>query len=467
MFAHQLLHKITFLALVPAIILAFGDATHAAKKDKDGTKDHYAADEVIIQSQVMSFADRFFSIMASEFIQFVDLKPSKKIRYEVQRMVTYSVSQAYIIAGEDDPGVALLDLMTMVMLGRIIFEEEGPKRYGNWILPIIKGFESAEKDIMQIAARFLKADQIKNLQILVRRWRENNPEVLFFPLVRFSDFAPGRRESKLTRSDDPDGIFESLEVATKEAEELRLLAERGIYLATRLPQLWGLFTELWLSRLFDNPDVEKILGDLSQLSDVGTRLAITANNLPDQIAREREALIKQVMEGISKERSSAIKELLSEVSAERRAAMNDFISEEQRIKGMLSELRQTIEAGNQLLASTNTLISRGREPNNQGKPFDIADYQKALVELSNSAKELTKLATTVERISRDIGIDELIPQVINAMEEAESESEKLAKYATHMILVVIGLWFVAYITAKLLILFASKKMKVSDKSISP
>ena len=53
------------------------------------------------------------------------------------------------------------------------------------------------------------------------------------------------------------------------------------------------------------------------------------------------------------------------------------------------------------------------------------------------------------------------------MEEAESESEKLAKYATHMILVVIGLWFVAYITAKLLILFASKKMKAPDKSVSP
>ena len=79
----------------------------------------------------------------------------------------------------------------------------------------------------------------------------------------------------------------------------------------------------------------------------------------------------------------------------------------------------------------------------------------------------TKLATTVERISSDIGVDEMIPIVIKAMEEAENESEKLAKYTTRMILVGIGVWFVAYVLAKLLILFASKKMKSSEKSVSP
>jgi len=108
------------------------------------------------------------------------------------------------------------------------------------------------------------------------------------------------------------------------------------------------------------------------------------------------------------------------------------------------------------------MANRG-EPANQGKPFDIGDYQKALVELSNSAKELTKLATTVERISIDIGVDELIPKVIKAMDEAESESEKLAKYTTRMLLVIIGVWFVTYVIAKLLILYVSNKMSASAK----
>jgi hypothetical protein len=70
------------------------------------------------------------------------------------------------------------------------------------------------------------------------------------------------------------------------------------------------------------------------------------------------------------------------------------------------------------------------------------------------------LAITVERISSDIGVDELIPAVIKAMEEAESESENLTRYARCMIMVDIGVWFVAYLIAKLLTLFASNKMRI-------
>jgi len=145
MFAQQLLSKFIFLLLVFAITTVFGDVVHGAKKGKDRAKDQYAIDEATLQSQVMSFADRFTSIMASEFPKYIALEPSKKNRYEVQRMVTYSVSQAYIVAAEDDPGVALLDVTAMVMLGRMIFEEEGTKRYFNRVLPIIKGLKWLKK----------------------------------------------------------------------------------------------------------------------------------------------------------------------------------------------------------------------------------------------------------------------------------------------------------------------------------
>ena len=67
MFAQQLLHKFILLSLVFAILAVFVDVVQGAKKDKDRAKNQYAIDEATLQSQVMSFADRFFSIMASEF----------------------------------------------------------------------------------------------------------------------------------------------------------------------------------------------------------------------------------------------------------------------------------------------------------------------------------------------------------------------------------------------------------------
>jgi len=457
MFVPQPLRIFILLPLIFAIIAVSGNDVHGAEKNRGDSRNRLAINEATLQSHVMSFADRFYAIMASEFLEYINQNPPKKNRYEVQRLVTYSASQVYIIASEEDPGVALLDVMAMVTLGRIIFLEEGFKRYGRQVQPIIRGFERAEKDIMQIAAGILKADQLNDLKKIVLRWRRNNPEILFFPLVRFNDFAAGRRESKLTRAEDPDGIFEAVKVATVRAEDMRLLAERGIYLATRLPQLWGLFGELWLSRMLDNPDVAKILADVSKLSDVSTRLATTAKNLPEQITKERNAAIRQAMESISKERSNAIEQVFSEVTAQRKATIDDFLGEEPRIKGVLSDLRKTLEAGNQLMASANTLIS------SQAKPFDIGDYQKTLVELSTSAQALTKLAMTVERISSDIGLEELIPKVINAMDQAESESEKLTQYTTRMVLVIIGVWFAAYVLAKLIVLYFSNRMKSADK----
>lgn len=457
MFVKWFLNKFLPIMLAIGMIAAVGGSVQGAEKKKDKQKGPYAMDETTLQSHVMSFADRFASIMISAFGEYDAQKSPKKTRHEVQGLITYSMSNAYIIAGESDPDVALLDIISMVTLGRIIFEEEGPKRFGRNIQPIIQGFQRAEKDIKAIAARVLTAEQIKNLRIIVLKWRQNNPEVFFFPLVRFSNFAADRRESKLDRADDPEGIFETVEVATEQAEEMRLLAERGMYLATRMPQLWGLFGELWLTRILDNPDLETILADVTQLIEVSSRLATTAENLPDQITKERKATIKQAMESVSQERSAAITQFIGDLSTERKAAMNDFFAEEQRIKGLLSDLKQTLETGNELIVSANTLMAH------QAKPFDIGDYQKTLVELSNSAQELTKLATSVERISNNVGMDQLIPQVVKAMDKAGSEGEELASHTMRLILVIIGVWFVAYVIARLLILYVSNKVKSSDK----
>jgi hypothetical protein len=457
MFVKRFLNKFLPIMLAIGMTAAVGGSVHGAEKKKDKQKGPYAMDETTLQSHVMSFADRFASIMISAFEQYDAQKSPKKTRHEVQGLITYSMSNAYIIAGESDPDVALLDIISMVTLGRIIFEEEGPKRFGRNIQPIIQGFQRAEKDIKGIAARVLTAEQIKNLRIIVLKWRQNNPEVFFFPLVRFSNFAADRRESKLDRADDPEGIFETVEVATEQAEEMRLLAERGMYLATRMPQLWGLFGELWLTRILDNPDLATILADLSQLIEVSSRLATTAENLPDQITKERKATIKQAMESVSQERSAAITQFIGDLSTERKAAMNDFFAEEQRIKGLLSDLKQTLEAGNELIVSANALMAH------QAKPFNIEDYQKTLVELSNSAQELTKLATSVERISNNIGVEQLVPQVVKAMDKAGSEGEELASHTMRLILVVIGVWFVAYVIARLVILYISNKINNSVK----
>ena len=370
--------KCLCLLIILAIVSITGGEVQGAKeeKEKDTKEKTYAITEAQLQSHIMSFADRFASILDTAIAKFEKLNPQGKSRYEVLELMTFSLHQAFLIAAESDPDVALLDMVSMVTLGRIFFEEEGPSRYAKMVVPVIDGYRKAEADIRKVAAKVLTPDQMLNLMKIIKRWRKENPEVKSFPLIRFSNFAADRRESTLTREEEPEGLFESVESASETVEEMRLLAERGMYLATRIPLLSGLFGDLWLTRIMNNPNLQKALTDVSQLSQGTAGLAAIAEKLPDQIATEREATIKQ---------------LAGEIAAARKAAMADVLAEFQRIEGRL------------------------------------------------------------------------IPEIAKAMDRAEREGEELVDHTMRQAIVLIAIWLVGYVIARLLIQFFSNKMKASAK----
>jgi hypothetical protein len=378
MIAKPFLRICSCLLLTLAIVSIGGGGVQGAteEKDKDAKEKTYAINEAQLQSHLMSFADRFASILDMSIAKFESFNPTGNSRYEVLELMTFSLHQAFLIAAESEPSIALLDMFSMVTLGRIFFEEEGQSRYGKIIVPVIDGYRKAEADIRNVAAKVLTPNQMLNLMKIIKRWRKDNPEVKSFPLIRFSNFAADRRGEALSRADDPEGLFESVESASESVEEMRLLAERGMYLATRIPLLSGLFGDLWLTRIMNNPNLQKALTDVSQLSLGTAGLASIAEKLPDQIATEREATIKQ---------------LAGEISAARKAAMADFLTEFKRIE------------------------------------------------------------------------ERLIPEIAKAMDRAESEGEELVDHTMRQAMILIVIWLVGYVIARLLIQFFSNKMKASAR----
>ena len=310
MFVKQFFRKFPYILFALGIIVVVGGIVHAADIAEDTKEKTYALTEAQLQSHLMSFADRFASILDTAIAKFENLNPSGKGRYEVLELMTFSLHHAFIIAGESDPNVALLDMVSMVTLGRIFFEEEGQSRYGKKIVPVLAGYRRAEADIRNVAAKVLTPDQMLNLMRIIKRWRRENPEVKSFPLIRFSNFAADRRDSALSKAEEPEGLFESVESASEAVDEMRLLAERTVYLSTRIPQLFGLFGDLWLTRWMDNPDVQKTLTDLSELSQGTSGLAATIEKLPTEISTVREATIKQLMGEISVARKAVMRQVI-------------------------------------------------------------------------------------------------------------------------------------------------------------
>jgi transcriptional regulator with PAS, ATPase and Fis domain len=128
-------------------------------------------------------------------------------------------------------------------------------------------------------------------------------------------------------------------------------------------------------------------------------------------------------------------------------------------------LRQTLETGNKFIGSLNALSTQFKSVNTSepAKPFDIRDYQITLIELSNSAQELTKLADSLERISDKVVANQLIPQVENALDRAESKGEELIDYTMRQMTLLIVIGLIGYIIAKLFIRYFSTKMKAPGK----
>ncbi len=464
-------------------LLLITEAGYAAKKDKN--KESYVMTEAELQSQVMSFADRFAAILAQAFDEYDAKSPSPEYRRGVLGDTAYSIASAFTIAAESDPDVALLDMLVMVTLGRMVFEGYWQKKLGSQILPMFYGFRKAEVDIWQIASKILSPAQQRELRIIIKEWRKNNPDFTTFSQIRFSDFAAERRKSKLLKADKGGGVFKSVEVATQQVEKMRLLAERGMFLATRLPLLTGLFADAWLSQLLVNPDVKEMRADIHQFSAVSGRLATVAEWLPDNIAKERQKAIRQVMKDVEKlsqttveqvmekvahERSAAIKQFVEEFSNERKKVFKDFIAEEERVRGVLTDLRNTLSSGNELLVTTNSLLTKldvGVPSDTPSEPFDIKDYRDTLTEVSTSARELTTLVNSTNELFTSGGLEKLLPQIVKTIDQVEDEGRKIVDHSFRQGVLLIVVWMVAYVMARFIINLITKRRAQTADGIQP
>jgi hypothetical protein len=452
----------------------------AAKKDK---KNDYVMTEIELQSELMSYADRFASILAQSLEDFDALGPSPESRRFVLDDIVHAMSSAFTTAAEPNPQAALLDMVTIATLGRMIYEDNIRKRYGKPIEVMTKGFGELENDIWQIAAKILSIEQQHELRTTILEWRKRNPDKIIYNYFSFSDFAADRRKSTLVKKDETGGMFKSVQQATQQVEETRMLAERGLYLATRLPLLTGAFSEVWMTQLMVNPEANKILQDFHSFSDVSQRMATVAEELPNQLMKDISKLrwqtVNQVMKGIDEWSEKILNDVMARVAVEREASIDQFMNrlvgeqkialealsaEEQKLTKLVTELRKAIEGGNNLLQAANTLTDKfnvgetSAEPDDS-KPFDIKDYQETIAEVTTLVESTNRLVSTV-------GLEQLLPQLVKAIDQVESEGEELIDHSFRQGVMLILIAMGAYVIARLIYNFLNKKLIESRTEIA-
>ncbi len=449
MMARKRIDRSLSVALGVAILMVSG-VGDAGKKQK---QDEYVVTEAELQLELMSYADRYASVAAQAVDDSERMGSSLETRRVILADLVYSAAAAFTIAAEPYPQLALLDLVVMTTMGRLVFEDYWQPRLGAPTEPVIAAFEKLEKDIWTVASPILDPAQQQELRERIETFHAENPELSTFSNLRFADF-PSKRASSTLQKKKNGGIFSSVKNISDQVEQTRMMAERAMYLSTRLPLLTGGFADVWMSRLSKNPAVEDARADLHTFAIVSDRLAAVAEQLPAQITSERNETILQLAEEMATMRYDAIEHLFDGIAEERQQMLRQFIAEEERVGGVLTELRHTLTEANTLTLSVDTLAQRvgvgdPPPPGEPAEPFVIEDYRRTIVDTGVVVEKANDLVLSATELLNSPGADRLVPSLVEAINQAGQTSEDLVDHSFIRGALLILFALVGYVIARL------------------
>ena len=110
--------------------------------------------------------------------------------------------------------------------------------------------------------------------------------------------------------------------------------------------------------------------------------------------------------------------------------LQDLLLEEKGLRGLLADVQQTLTAGNELMASTNSTLSTTSDlvarlgidqSVTNGRPIDM-------VALTGAVEQLNTLVASLGQILESPGWDQRLPQLLQVLDKAELEGEEFVDH---------------------------------------
>jgi hypothetical protein len=308
-------------------------------------------------------------------------------------------------------------MIILVSLNRVNIENYWmPKRFGDSAKPLLDAGLDAEKEIWRIAGTALQQQQIDELRNGIRAWRDQHPDGRTPRDVGSLGFASEiAKMSKVNQADkssvfnlliiDP---FAGLDPATSELANTRLFAERGLFLARRMPTLVRWETELLALQTAEMPQVEKLLSSTNQFSASVERFSLVSERLPALISSERE----QIVQALDAQRPGLIS-----LAAQTEKALGAGKLMSEATNATLNTYR----------ALMNQLDERPSNPN--AEPFRIGDYTAAAAQISASAERLTTLLEALGKTISPERLDMLSARADLLGKQVQASGKEVVDYA--------------------------------------
>lgn len=317
-----------------------------------------------------AFADRYYMTVGGATDQLKQGEPDPGRRRIAQRIKLNGILAMNDIATSGDPYSQVLDLVVAVSLQSRLAIDEGlaAKAFGPRAYILEQAAIQTRREVWELAAKVLTADQLERLDYLIDRWRRAHPEQQQVAFVKFDDFAADKAADLLGELREGGGLLAPLREVNQELRQYRRLAERAFWYAKRTPSVAGIQAEAATGEILAAPEIARLIDSVEQVSGTVDRLGRQVDQAAAALRADGPAL------------AAGARDMLGSATA------------------LAVEVRQAIAAADQLIRTARGAAepllpllapTPGAPP---GRAFDIREYTAALAAGREVLAEVNLLA---------------------------------------------------------------------------
>lgn len=388
--------------------------------------------------KVMRFSDEYAGRVREVMVQFQATAGTPEERLAAQNWKLQQAESAYTIASGPNPVSNALDMVVLATLSRLVLDDLWiTQQYGARAVLAHETHQSLEQGAWGLVEDVLTPSQRDQLRGLINEWRKHNPSVRAVAYVHFQDFAKSLGSPRAGEEHSPGNLFSilgldpfaQLDPAIREVTQTRELAERAIFYMQRAPRLLDMEVERVTYQFAVMPETKALLADMNRAALVGVAANRVASTYPDVLARERQALVSQLMAELT-----ARQRTLAALSQDVRLTL-------QSATDTANALHGTLDTVDRIAAR----FPRKPEPADQAaaasKPLDISEYTDMIRELAVTTRTINDLAQSADRAA---------PVVQAALVDVTAASTGILNHAFRLLLALIALTVLMVVLGALL-----------------
>jgi hypothetical protein len=411
-----------------------GKTTEAPLAAGAGVREDTRMTLVELDQLCMAFGERYVAAIGNACNQVEAALKEPERKAKAHSLKLRVASSVYDILTGPNPFSKLMDLILLVELeyrvrvtDKVAVQEFGAEAAP----PLLKALCGEREDVWTMADKVLKTEERKVLETMIDDWRAKNPSAEAVAFVRFGEFSEFRGKSILDNVPLGSGLLAPVSEATRQIEETRMLAERGMFLAKRFPMLLRWHAESLLNNALFHPEIRK-------LADSAVRAVAVAEAMPAKVAEERAIILKEI-----EERHKTV----AEIAKDARAAVADVKEIAKDGHALLKETEGIVKAADSLIGKL-APPPPPREGTKEPHPFDIREYTETIREGLTALREMRGL---LESSAWTLRLSEVDQAAQSRITQSSAEARNLVDAVFWRVAALIGLLFVLGMAYRLIL----------------